>query len=400
MNILRHFSVVLVLLTGLFSISVAQTPELWAWPIGFGQGSVKPADSSVWKLRSQYERLYRSGRLTIAIGLSGSDSLLQEARVQELKEVLWEGGIPPKNIVVKDLLKDDSAKVMHLNPRSCYLVFMNKERSFYQFAGTSAYLNAGRDTLIPAGDLGYWKYSWRDYRIKTDLPVVIWLSHDLNTLNKLGLYEKLNTRGFRREISFFQLMRNDSDNIPDPLLIPIQGHCYKSSLRLECFNRKDAAWMPVRDAVFTLELVGRQPCIAVGLKESGIYRVLAAHEQNAELRYFKAPKGMAFVSAEMEEDPFVRQTGDIVDGETGVLFMFYGEDNTRLCRFVLKDAKGRMLYLPEVDWQSLVHRKVKLSERNRYKYNSDGQTLTFPSYAYVLSADTHQLRTLTLETVK
>jgi hypothetical protein len=390
----------LLMITGASFFSKAEEVVLTVWKIGFKGNTIEMVDSSSDKLRYEYPRLYCSGLLTIAAHLGGEDKIVMRARMEEVREVLWEGGIPPENIQLADFGKEEKLQALRLKKGECYLVFVSREPVHIRMLGrqTNTYLSG--DTVISRTGFCYLKYRKIDYHLKTQLPEIHLLNHDAVTKDEMGLYEKVNTRGFSRELAFFQLTKNDSDHIADDVIFPLDVQSMKSSMRLDRYDKEHAAWMPVRDAGLKHVNIKGQACIGVRINASGIYRLLADPGKHARVLYFKAPERMAFVKAELVEGPMTVYQGVFTDAETGVVFVLPEKSSPATCRFVLKDATGKIHYLPEGDWSALVNREVKISKHNRRRITIHGKPVALPPYAYRLDKELHEVRTMALDHIK
>jgi len=400
---MRHPINIITLLTLIYGTAFglpSEQRDYTIWKIGFDHGGKQIADSSAHKIRHNYQLLYRSGKLTIAAHLTGSEKTSHIERIDEIREILLEGGISQENLRVVDINLDDRLKERKLEKNNCYLIFVAKDMEGMHGLGIGAPERSDRDTVISVGQSCYVKYTLADYHLKTVLPDIRMLSCDLKTKNELVLFERVNTRGFSREVAFFQFIKNDSDIIADNLLFPLKGTQLKKNMRLERYDGEQSAWMPIRDAGLQHTIVDGKNCIGIRVQSSGVYRLLDDPGKNATVLYFKSPAQMAFVKAELEKDAITVYEGVITDGETGVVFVLPENEEAATCRFILKDATGKTYYLPEDDWKTLVEKEIKIRKHNRRRIMAHGMSISLPRYAWKLEKDLHEVRTIALDQIK
>lgn len=389
----------IALFVALSNVADAQDEKLICQAIGFIEGKNKVCDSSANRIRQGYSSLYASGMVTIAANLSATDRIRTSERMEEVRELLWEGGIPPANIRLIDFALNDTLRDLKLRNNTCYLIYYYKTPAHIRMLGLpSPPIN--RDTLIRVGSSFYLQYTYRQYQQKDTLPQIHMLERDLQTKEELGLYEKVNTRGFTRELAFFQFSKSDSDLVPDHVIIPLNLKSFKSTMRLERYSTDKSAWIPVRDAEIHHAVASGQQGVGLRLNKSGVYRLLDVPEKYTRVLYFKAPPHMAFVKAEMEQDVLTRYEGIMTDAETGVVFALPSLDTKMTCRFVLKDGRGRIHYLPEGDWNDLIDREVKVLKNNKRKITIQDKVVALPDHAFRLQKDLHDVRTMALDHIK
>ena len=384
-----------------YSLSVhGQNNVLNICKIGFHSDTLQIADTSAETIRNNYQELYMASVIRIVANMSNEDSVLLRAQMEEVRELLWEGGIPPASIRLIDASRNDSLQVLHLRNNTCYLIFHSRNRLYNGKSGGNTRSRSTRDTVIACGDYCYLHYSHFDYAAKTSLPEIQKIGHDQRTKEELGLYEKVNTRGSTAELAQFKITKNDSDYIDDHIIMPLHERSFKTFMRLERFSSDKSAWLPVEDPDIRKTSIHGKSCVRFRIRTSGVYRLLGDPGNRSKVLYFRAPSRMAFVKAVLKQDALTQYEGVFTDRGTGVVFLIPHSESGMTGQFILKDGSGNVHHLPESDWKSLVDREVKVRDRKSKKVHIGNRGVNLPEYAFLLDKDLNEVRTMNIEIIK
>lgn len=292
-------------------------------------------------------------------------------------------GVPIGNLKIEEEKKLSVIRNNELKNGALYIKFLGSEQKYTKSG--QPLTRCPYDTLIEM-ESGYgFYYNMCDYEAKEKLPEVrVWGKETYN-----GHYNETPARAqdfyILNIISNFTVLRNDSDDIADGILIPVSKEFNERNIHLERYLPRAYKWVTAdcnNTSVMTRN--GRKYLFAE-IKQSGHYRFTHEPLANASVICIKAPDNTCFNEIILEYGTCSNWKGLLADGKKFAYFILPQDPSTFACKAKLLDEEGKASEIQIKQLESST-KKYSIKEKDRNTFS-----IMFPGFKKVSAGTIFEL---------
>jgi len=294
-------------------------------------------------------------------------------------------GIPTKELTMVQETDPATIAGHDLKAGCLYLRFVGSKQKFTNGGHPAA--RCPNDTLIER-EPGYgFYYNLCDYNDKEKLPEVrVWGKETYN-----GYYTETPARPMdyyvNNIISNFTVLRNDSDQVADGILIPVSKEFNERNVHLEKYLPRAYKWVAAKSV--NTAVIGRngRKYLFADIIESGHYRFTHEPLPSAAIICIKAPENTCFREITLEHGTCSNWKGLLSDGKKTAFFILPSDPSAYKCVAKLIDAEGNPINF-EVKQLASASKSSEIKEQDQSNYS-----IHFPGHKKVKATHVFELDT-------
>lgn len=329
--------------------------------------------------------LFASSRLEIVY--NGSPVLNMSEKIDNIKEYLDESGIPSKKLKV--IVEEDPKTIKAFNLRNgcLYLAYHTNEKTEFT-KGMNLAAQCARDTIIETERNYGLFYNLCDFEDKIHLPQVRVWGKDADN----GLYHETPAKPVdyyvNHVLTIFTVLRNDSDDVPDGIVIPVQELVSQKKLHLEKYLPRAYKWVPASNVQTCILKRNKRTYLHADVEQSGHYRFVSEPVESSTVFVVHAPENACFKEILIEEGPTRIYKGTLFNGKTAAVFVTPSNPKDLKCTMLLKDTDGKEMEISSSSLGSIASFE-KITEKNKNQ-----NRFTIPGYKTVTAEGIYRISKL------
>lgn len=327
--------------------------------------------------------LFSSSRLEIVSNGSVIKKMIE--KVSTLTDVLGEDGIPTSNLKIRMLHDQKSQDDFKLKSGFLYLAFNVAEKKAYT-KGMNLISRCSVDTLVESDQNYGLYYNKCDFDEKKQLPTVrVWGMEAHN-----GVYNETPSKAIdyyvNHVLTVFTILRNDSDDVPDGVVIPVNAGIQERKLSLEKYLPRAYKWVPATEVTTGIIKRDRRHYLFADLDRSGHYRFVTEPMNTSSIFFVDAPSNTCFKEIVIDQGSNRTYKGTLFNGKTRAAFITPNNPSGYNCSIKLIDVNGNEMEITNRTLESLTE-VVLIDEKskNQFKFDLPGYKSVTAQFLYTIS---------------
>ncbi|MFM7078196.1 MAG: hypothetical protein ACKOYC_00245 [Bacteroidota bacterium] len=297
-------------------------------------------------------------------------------------------GIPVKELKEVEESDPTTLAAYELKAGCLYIRFIGSKQK-YTNGGHPLY-TCPYDTIIER-ETGYGLYyNLCDYNYKEKLPEVrVWGKETNN-----GYYTETPAKPMdyyvNNIISNFTVLRNDSDDVADGILIPVSKEFNERNVHLEKYLTRAYKWVEANSVNTAIISRNGRKYLLADIKESGHYRFTHEPLRSAAIICIKAPENTCFKEIILEHGTCSNWKGVLSDGKKTAFFVLPDDPSKFKCVAKLIDADGNTIDFETKQLRSAADiSEIKEKDQRSYSIYFPGHKKVQATQVFELTNEKH-----------